>query len=272
MRSIRNQSFDPRIPKHCIDLATENVSRKGHVHIVRSVENRGLPGFRNGVIYTYSDMVVMAARRMSSFSLVSSQTRHLIASMLSDKEFVWKYLTENSKRLRKRHEMFFSGLRLAGINCLDSNAGLFYWVDLRHFLQSPNPEGGISLWKTILKDIRLNVSPGSSFHCSESRWFRFLQCQYDRTHDARIVQLDCVLYPLREIESEKPIACRWRLPEFPFWSNRLAQLIEPYCSVRSMESIHSKECLRPKEATRLDVTTRFESWGLRTHRKKCSTG
>jgi 1-aminocyclopropane-1-carboxylate synthase len=69
--------------------------------------------------------------------------------------------------------MFVSGLRDSGINCLNSNAGLFCWVDLRHLLRSHNEEGEIRLWKIILKEIGLNVSPGSSCHCSEPGWFRF---------------------------------------------------------------------------------------------------
>jgi len=155
-------------------LATENITQRERVHIVYSLsKDLGLPGFRVGVIYSYNDTVVTAARRMSSFSLVSSQTQHLIASMLSDTEFVRNYLAENSKRLRKRHQMFVSGLRGSGINCLNSNAGLFCWVDLRHLLPSRNQEGEIRLCKIMLKEIGLNVSPGSSCHCSEPGWFRF---------------------------------------------------------------------------------------------------
>ncbi|GLT46337.1 hypothetical protein SLA2020_200980, partial [Shorea laevis] len=48
----------------------------------------GLPGFRVGIVYYYNDAVVNCARMMSSFGLVSSQTQHLIAAMLSDDEFV----------------------------------------------------------------------------------------------------------------------------------------------------------------------------------------
>lgn len=155
-------------------LATEKICQTDRVHIVYSFyEDLGLPSFRVGVIYSYNDTVVTAARRMSRFSLVSSQTQHLIASMLSDTDFVRKYLTENSKRLRERHEMFVSGLRVAGINCLNSNTGLFCWVDLRHLLQFRNQEGEIILWKIILKEIGLNVSAGSSCHCGEPGWFRF---------------------------------------------------------------------------------------------------
>lgn len=91
-------------------------------------DNETCLGFLNKIIYSYNDTFVTAARRISSFSLVSSQTQHLIASMLSDTEFVRNYLTENSKKLL---QMFVHVLQVAGINSLNSNAGLFCSVDLR---------------------------------------------------------------------------------------------------------------------------------------------
>jgi len=93
--------------------------------------------------------------------------------MLSHTEFVRKHWTDNGKGLRKRHQMFLCGVRVAGINCLNSNDGFFCWVDLRHLLQSRNQEGAIRLWKIILKEFGSNVSPGSSWHCSDPGWFSF---------------------------------------------------------------------------------------------------
>lgn len=59
------------------------------IHIVYSLsKDMGLPGFRVGIVYSYNDRVVSCGRKMSSFGLVSSQTQHLLASMLSDDDFV----------------------------------------------------------------------------------------------------------------------------------------------------------------------------------------
>eukprot|EP01018_Ginkgo_biloba_P009656 Gb_41627 [translate_table: standard] len=145
-----------------------------NVHIIYSLsKDIGLSGFRVGVIYSYNDRVVTTARRMSSFSLVSSQTQHLLANMLSDTKFVQEYIPENHKRLRERHTMIVAGLQRAGIECLKSNAALFCWVDLRHLLPTPNEDGELRLWQMILEEWGLNVSPGSSCHCIEPGWFRF---------------------------------------------------------------------------------------------------
>lgn len=143
------------------------------VHIVYSLsKDLGLPGFRVGTIYSYNDDVVKTARRMSSFTLISSQTQHLLASMLSNKKFTENYIKINRERLRKRYEMIIEGLRSAGIECLKGNAGLFCWMNLSPLLDEPTREGELAVWNSMLHEVKLNISPGSSCHCSEPGWFR----------------------------------------------------------------------------------------------------
>ncbi|PQP93488.1 hypothetical protein Pyn_11187 [Prunus yedoensis var. nudiflora] len=79
---------------------------------------------------------------------------------------------ENQKRLRKRRHMFVCGLKGAGIRCLKSNAGLFCWVDMRHLLKSNTFKAEKELWMKVVCEFGLNISPGSSCHCSEPGWFR----------------------------------------------------------------------------------------------------
>ncbi|MFS8016883.1 putative 1-aminocyclopropane-1-carboxylate synthase [Helianthus anomalus] len=143
------------------------------VHIVYSLsKDLGLPGFRIGAIYSNDERVVSAATKMSSFGLVSSQTQHLLSEILSNQNFTKTYLSENRRRLKERHEMLVSGLKKSGIGCLPSNSGLFCWVDMRHLLTSNTFEGEMELWKKIVYQVGLNISPGSSCHCSEPGWFR----------------------------------------------------------------------------------------------------
>ncbi|XP_059634264.1 1-aminocyclopropane-1-carboxylate synthase-like [Cornus florida] len=143
------------------------------IHIIYSLsKDMGLPGFRVGIVYSYNDAVVSCGRKMSSFGLVSSQTQHLLASMLSDDEFVGRFLAESAKRLAKRHKIFTEGLEQVGITCLKSNAGLFCWMNLRQLLKEQTLEGEMELWRVIINNVKLNVSPGSSFECNEPGWFR----------------------------------------------------------------------------------------------------
>ncbi|KAM7257111.1 hypothetical protein ACFE04_012852 [Oxalis oulophora] len=154
-------------------LEERNYKDCERVHIVYSLsKDLGLPGFRVGTIYSYNDQVVTTARRMSSFTLISSQTQHLLASMLSDTEFTENYIKTNRQRLKKRYEMIIKGLKTAGIECLDGNAGLFCFMNLSFLLEKPTKEDELVLWKSIVEEVKLNISPGSSCHCSEPGWFR----------------------------------------------------------------------------------------------------
>ncbi|XP_022765947.1 1-aminocyclopropane-1-carboxylate synthase 3-like [Durio zibethinus] len=143
------------------------------IHIIYSLsKDLGLPGFRVGMIYSSNKTVVSAATKMSSFGLVSSQTQYLLSNMLANKKFTSKYMKKNQKRLKKRKEMLVSGLKKSGIGYLKGNAGLFCWVDMRHLLSSNTFEAETELWKKILFEVGLNISPGASCHCTEPGWFR----------------------------------------------------------------------------------------------------
>ncbi|GKU95206.1 hypothetical protein SLEP1_g8593 [Rubroshorea leprosula] len=143
------------------------------IHIVYSLsKDMGLPGFRVGIVHSYNDAVVNCARRMPSIGLVSSQTQHLISAMLSDDEFVDRFIAKSKERLATRDKVFTETLYRVGIDCLNGDAGLFKWMDWRRLLKDQSFEAEMELWRVIINEIKLNVSPGSFFHCSEPGWFR----------------------------------------------------------------------------------------------------
>ncbi|XAR70254.1 1-aminocyclopropane-1-carboxylate synthase [Bertholletia excelsa] len=155
------------------EIIEEEDCNRDLIHIVYSLsKDMGLPGFRVGIIYSYNDAVTNCARKMSSFGLVSTQTQHFIASMLSDDAFVEKFIMGSSQKLASRHKDFTEGLAKMGIRSLEGNGGLFLWMDLRRLLKDATFGAEMALWKVIIYDVKLNVSPGSSFHCSEPGWFR----------------------------------------------------------------------------------------------------
>lgn len=110
---------------------------------------------------------------MSSFGLISTQSQKLISSMSSDETFVENYILESWKRLDARQAVLTSGLMQVRVENLQSNTvgnlqsntGLFYWMDLRRLLKEPTFEAEMELWRLIINEAKLNIhSPGSSFH------------------------------------------------------------------------------------------------------------
>ncbi|KAJ0104658.1 hypothetical protein Patl1_17641 [Pistacia atlantica] len=205
------------------------------IHIVYSLsKDMGFPGFRVGIIYSYNDEVVSCARKMSSFGLVSSQTQHLIASMLSDDEFVDRFITESAKRLAERHRDFTWGLSQTGIGCLKSNAGLFFWMDLRHLLKEQTYDGEMELWKVIINEVKLNVSPGSSFHCANPGWFRVCFANMDdETMNTALSRIRSFMSKYKEAKMPVKKLCWQR-------SLRLST------SFRRLDDIMSSPCMSPQ--------------------------
>ncbi|XP_058080887.1 1-aminocyclopropane-1-carboxylate synthase 3-like [Magnolia sinica] len=197
---------------------------QNQVHIVCSLsKDLGLPGFRVGAIYSYNDVVVAAATKMSSFGLVSSQTQYLLSKMLSDKNFTRNYIAENCKRLKERNEMLVSGMQNAGIGCLKSNASLFCWVDMRHLLSSKTFKGEMELWKKILYEVGLNISPGSSCHCSEPGWFRvcFANISQD-TLETAVQRLSVFVDSIQRDQSSRRSIGKLKNLSLPKWVFRLS--------------------------------------------------
>lgn len=179
------------------------------IHIIYSLsKDMGFPGFRVGIVYSFNDEVVNCARKMSSFGLVSSQTQYMLASMLSDERFVTKFLSENSRRLAKRHDKFVKGLEEVNVSRFPSNAGLFCWMNLKSLLKEPTFEDELKLWRVIIHEVKINVSPGSSFNCSEPGWFRVCFANMDDE------TVDIALNRIRAFvgkETKKPVGVkRWQ--------------------------------------------------------------
>ncbi|KAL2336037.1 hypothetical protein Fmac_010483 [Flemingia macrophylla] len=179
------------------------------IHIIYSLsKDMGFPGFRVGIVYSFNDEVVNCGRKMSSFGLVCSQTQHMLASMLSDENFVTTFIEENSRRLKKRHDKFMKGLEEVNITRFPSNAGLFCWMNLKSLLKEPTFEDELKLWRVIIHEVKLNVSPGSSFNCSEPGWFRVCFANMDDE------TVDVALNRIRAFvgrETKKPVGIkRWQ--------------------------------------------------------------
>jgi aspartate/methionine/tyrosine aminotransferase len=123
----------------------------------------------------------------------------MISDMLSDDEFLSRYLNENSAKLAKSCQLVIQTLESLNIPLVKPSAGMFLWADLSSLLphialkykvvladkqqQQLSSEGYLTsdqafeledmLYKDLWKEAGIVATPGSSQHSTLAGSFRF---------------------------------------------------------------------------------------------------
>ncbi len=136
-----------------------------------------MSGLRCGVLTTTNESVRTAMAGLAYWAVVSGDTQHLLATMLTDGDWVAGYLAGMRERLGRSYAATTRALDGVGIPYLEGHAALFLLCDFREFLAEPTWGAEHALWRRILDDANVNLTPGAACHVGEPGFLRLCFAQ-----------------------------------------------------------------------------------------------
>jgi aspartate/methionine/tyrosine aminotransferase len=131
-----------------------------------------MSGLRCGVLVTENETAMNAVRALSYWAAVSGETQHTLGDLISDPEWVDGFITGMQSGLRDAYTVTTAALDRVGIQYLPAEGGFFFLLDLRQHLTEPTWEAEDALWRRLLDEANVNLTPGSACRNSEPGFLR----------------------------------------------------------------------------------------------------
>ncbi len=133
------------------------------VHFVWSVsKDFGASGLRFGVVYSQNQTFLDALANLNVFSGVSNPMQMVVSELLTDDDFVDRYLEESRVRLCHSYWICIQKLEEMVLPFVPAVAGLFVYVDFSSLLPEKTMEWERRLSQLFIDHARLVLTPGES--------------------------------------------------------------------------------------------------------------
>lgn len=143
------------------------------VHIVWAFsKDFGASGLRCGVLVSENEALLAAVDGLAYWGAISGHTQWVLGDMISDQEWVAEYRAELRTRLAAAHRRTTTALDEAGVAALPAEGGIFVLCDFREYLEEESWAGEAALWRRLLDECRVNISPGSACRIAEPGFMR----------------------------------------------------------------------------------------------------
>jgi len=143
------------------------------VHVVWAFsKDFAASGLRCGVLVTENPDVLRAVDTLAYWACCSGDTQHLLGSMVSDEVWLGRFLAVMPRRLGEAYRRAIAALDAAEIPYVPAEAGFFLLVDLRRFLAAPTFEAEHALWRRLLDQANVNLTPGAACRIAEPGFMR----------------------------------------------------------------------------------------------------
>jgi aspartate/methionine/tyrosine aminotransferase len=132
----------------------------------------GASGLRCGVLVSENEEVVAAVDGLAYWAAVSGDTQYRLGELIGDAAWVDGYVAENRRRLAAAYAEVTGALDRHRIPYVPAAAGIFFLVDLRDDLGEPTWESERSLWRRLLDEGDVNLTPGAACRAPEPGFMR----------------------------------------------------------------------------------------------------
>lgn len=129
-------------------------------------------GLRCGVLVSGNKALLAAVDSLSYWACCSGDTQHLLGSLIRDEAWLDAYLSKMPRRLRRAYGEVTAALDREQIPSVPSQAGFFLLLDLREFLDEQTFDAENALWRRLLEDSRVNLTPGAACRVAEPGFMR----------------------------------------------------------------------------------------------------
>lgn len=131
-------------------------------------------GLRCGVLVSENEAVVAAIDGLAYWAAVSGDTQFLLEGLISDRAWVEGFVTENQRRLGAAYSVVTGALEAAAIPYVPAQAGFFFLCDMRSFMDENTWEAEHRLWRWLLDEVNVNLTPGADCHIGQPGFLRLV--------------------------------------------------------------------------------------------------
>lgn len=137
-------------------------------------KDMGASGFRVGVVYSQNQAFIEAFNNLNAPHMVSNHTQWLFEQVLSDHDFMEKYIQHNQEALTESYLVVIRSLRKLKVPYTPARGSLFVWLDLSQFLTEQSQKAENKFWMDVYKTTGVLLTPGEGFGHSKRGQFRLV--------------------------------------------------------------------------------------------------
>ncbi len=161
----------------------------GNVHVVWAFsKDFGASGLRCGVLISENQAVLEAVSSLAYWSACSGHTQYLLSELISDEDMVDEYIATMQSNLGQAYRNVTRALDKMSIRYIPAEAAFFLICDLRSHLEAPTWDAERRLWRKILEQANVNLTPGEACRINEPGYFRL--CYAAQSSDAIQVAIE----------------------------------------------------------------------------------